>query len=59
MSKDMNLVQGAAHQSGAVLPATSSTRHIFEDALAGRGELDISAVTTYVMNLAKEEMPIA
>ena len=59
MSKDMNLVQSAAHQSGAVLPATSSTRHIFEDALAGRGELDISAVTTYVLTLAKEEMPIA
>jgi len=58
MSKDMNLVQSAAHESGAVLPATSSTRHIFEDALAGRGELDISAVTTYVLNLANEEVPI-
>jgi 3-hydroxyisobutyrate dehydrogenase len=58
MSKDMNLVQSAAHESGAVLPATSSTSHIFEDALVGRGELDISAVTTYVLTLAKEKTPI-
>ena len=58
MSKDMNLVHSAADRSGAVLPATSSTRHIFADALAGMGELDLSAVTTYVHTLAKEEIPI-
>jgi 3-hydroxyisobutyrate dehydrogenase len=58
MSKDMDLVDSAADQSGAVLPATSSTKHIFEDALAGRGELDLSAITTYVQTLAKEEIPI-
>jgi 3-hydroxyisobutyrate dehydrogenase len=58
MSKDINLVDSAANRSGAVLPATSSTKHIFEDALAGSGELDISAVTTYVQTLAKEEIPI-
>jgi 3-hydroxyisobutyrate dehydrogenase len=58
MSKDMNLVDSAADRSGAVLPATSSTKHIFEDALAGRGELDLSAITTYVQTLAKEEIPI-
>jgi len=53
MSKDMNLVDSAAVKSGAVLPATASTKHIFEDALAGRGELDLSAVTTYVQTLAQ------
>jgi 3-hydroxyisobutyrate dehydrogenase len=58
MSKDMNLVDSAANRSGAVLPATSSTKHVFDDALAGRGELDISAVTTYVQSLAQEEIPI-
>jgi 3-hydroxyisobutyrate dehydrogenase-like beta-hydroxyacid dehydrogenase len=58
MSKDINLVDSAANRSGAALPATSSTKHIFEDALAGSGELDISAVTTYVQTLAQEEIPI-
>ena len=58
MSKDMNLVHSAADRSGAVLPATSSTKHIFEDALAGKGELDLSAVTTYVQTLAQDEIPI-
>jgi 3-hydroxyisobutyrate dehydrogenase len=58
MSKDMNLVRSAAERSGAVLPATSSTKQIFEDALAGMGELDLSAVTTYVQTLTKEEIPI-
>ena len=58
MSKDMNLVHSAADRSGAVLPATSSTQHIFEDALDGRGELDLSAVTTYVQMLAQKEIPV-
>ena len=58
MSKDMSLVHSAADRSGAVLPATTSTKHIFQDALAGRGELDLSAVTTYVQTLAQEEIPI-
>jgi len=52
MSKDLNLVDNAANRSGAVLPATSATKRIFEDALAGKGELDLSAVTTYVQALA-------
>jgi 3-hydroxyisobutyrate dehydrogenase len=51
MSKDMNLVHSAADRSGAVLPATSATNHIFEDALAEKGGLDLSAVTTYVQTL--------
>jgi 3-hydroxyisobutyrate dehydrogenase len=58
MSKDLNLVGNAADESGAILPATSATKHIFEEALAGKGELDLSAVTTYVQTLAPGENPI-
>jgi 3-hydroxyisobutyrate dehydrogenase len=53
MSKDLNLVDHAADRSGAVLPATSATKHIFEDALADKGELDLSAVTSYVQTLTQ------
>ena len=56
MSKDINLALRAAQQSGAVLPAASSTRHIFEDALVGMGALDLSAVTTYVQNLVEQNI---
>ncbi len=52
MSKDMNLVHDAAVRSGAALPAASATRRIFENAAAERGELDLSAVTPYVLDLA-------
>jgi 3-hydroxyisobutyrate dehydrogenase len=55
MSKDMKLVHSAADRAGAVLPATSATDDIFEDALAEKGELDLSAVTTYVQTLAQKE----
>jgi 3-hydroxyisobutyrate dehydrogenase-like beta-hydroxyacid dehydrogenase len=58
MSKDMNLVHSAADRSGAVLPATTSTQHIFQDALADRGDLDLSAVTAYVQTLALKETAI-
>jgi 3-hydroxyisobutyrate dehydrogenase-like beta-hydroxyacid dehydrogenase len=52
MTKDLNLVQSAADQSGAELPAGSATRQMFVEALAERGELDISAVASYVRTLA-------
>ena len=55
MSKDMNLVQDAAISSGAVLPAASVTRRVFADATAERGELDLSAITPYVLGLAVPE----
>jgi 3-hydroxyisobutyrate dehydrogenase len=59
MSKDLNLVDDAADLSGAMLPATSATKQIFADALAGKGELDLSAVTTYVQTLAPGEIRVA
>ena len=52
MNKDLNLVQSAADRSGAELPAGWATKQIFEEALAERGELDISAVASYVRALA-------
>ena len=58
MSKDLNLVQSVACRSGAELPAGSATRRVFEEALADRGELDISAVTSYVQELANRSNPV-
>jgi 3-hydroxyisobutyrate dehydrogenase len=58
MSKDLNLVQSVADQSGAELPAGSATRRIFEEALTDRGELDISAVAPYVRTLANRSNPV-
>lgn len=54
MSKDMNLVHRAATGAGAELPAALATSQVFEGALAKRGELDLSAVTPYVLGLADE-----
>ncbi len=59
MSKDLNLVNNAADLSGAILPATSATKQIFADALAGKGELDLSAITTYVQTLTPGELPVS
>ena len=54
MSKDMNLVHSAAARAGTELPAALVTRRVFEDALAERGELDLSAITPYVARLAEQ-----
>lgn len=53
MSKDLNLVQSAAEQSGAQLPAAEAARFIFEDALAESGDLDLSAVTQHVLSMGR------
>ena len=53
MSKDLNLVQNAAEQSGAQLPAAEAARFIFEDALAESGDLDLSAVTLHVLSMGR------
>ena len=55
MNKDLNLVQSAADRSGAELPAGWATKQNFEEALAERGELDISAITSYVRALANSK----
>lgn len=58
MSKDLNLVDDAADLSGAILPATSATKQIFAAALAGKGELDLSAVATYIQSLAPGDIHV-
>lgn len=52
MSKDMNLVQAAAADSGAELPATSATQQILAEVLPERGDLDFSAIAPHVLNLS-------
>ncbi len=53
MAKDLNLVKIAADRSETELPAGLETNQIFQEAVAERGELDISAVASYVRTLAK------
>jgi len=52
MNKDLNLVQNAAARSGVELPAASATIGTFGKAVGERGELDISAIASYVRALA-------
>lgn len=54
MNKDLNLVQKAAARSVAALPATSATIHTFGKANGDRGELDISAIASFVRTLATQ-----
>jgi 3-hydroxyisobutyrate dehydrogenase-like beta-hydroxyacid dehydrogenase len=54
MDKDLRLVQDAANGSIAALPAASATIHTFGKAVADRGELDISAITSYIHALANQ-----
>jgi 3-hydroxyisobutyrate dehydrogenase len=54
MSKDMDLVHSAANAAGAELPAASATRAILEDARAESGDLDLSAITPYVLKLGQQ-----
>ena len=56
MSKDMNLAQSAADESGAELPAGRAANDVFQKALAESGELDISAIAAYVHTLSKLEV---
>jgi len=51
MTKDLSLIHDAAVRSGAELPAARVTRRIFEEAIAKSGELDISAIASYVLTL--------
>lgn len=53
MSKDLNLVHSAAHGAVANLPAASVANQVFQDAVTESGELDLSAITPYVLKLAE------
>ena len=49
MSKDMDLVMDAARKSGADLPAASVTQSVLASSVPTRGNLDLSAITPYVI----------
>jgi 3-hydroxyisobutyrate dehydrogenase-like beta-hydroxyacid dehydrogenase len=49
MSKDMNLVMDAATISGADLPAASLTQFVLAANVAANGDLDLAAITPYVI----------
>jgi 3-hydroxyisobutyrate dehydrogenase-like beta-hydroxyacid dehydrogenase len=55
MNKDLDLVRNAATGSGVALPAASATIDTFGKAVGERGELDISAITSYVRALTKSK----
>ena len=54
MSKDLNLVYSAAKESGAELPATEAARLMYESALSESANLDLSAVTPYLLGSASK-----
>jgi 3-hydroxyisobutyrate dehydrogenase-like beta-hydroxyacid dehydrogenase len=49
MSKDMDLVMDAARSSGADLPAASAAQRVLKSNLASNGDLDLSAITPFVV----------
>ncbi|MGC1870728.1 MAG: NAD(P)-dependent oxidoreductase [Acidobacteriaceae bacterium] len=49
MSKDMDLVMDAAKISGADLPAASAAQRVLTSSLASSGDLDLSAITPFVV----------
>jgi 3-hydroxyisobutyrate dehydrogenase-like beta-hydroxyacid dehydrogenase len=55
LSKDMDLVDKAAKASGAVLPAAKVTQSILASMLPEAGDMDISAVASFVGHLAAPE----
>jgi 3-hydroxyisobutyrate dehydrogenase len=58
MSKDMDLVLDAARASGAELPATSVVQSDFFSALASNGDLDMSAIASFILNASmKRSLP--
>jgi 3-hydroxyisobutyrate dehydrogenase-like beta-hydroxyacid dehydrogenase len=51
MSKDMDLVMDAARASGAELPAASVAQSVLASNLPASGDLDLSAITPFVVDL--------
>lgn len=54
MSKDMDLVIDAARASGAYLPAASVAQSVLGSTLYASGDLDLSAITPYLIGLKTE-----
>jgi 3-hydroxyisobutyrate dehydrogenase-like beta-hydroxyacid dehydrogenase len=54
MSKDMNLVMDAARKTGADLPAASAAQLVLASVVLERGDLDLSAITPFVIGEEQE-----
>jgi 3-hydroxyisobutyrate dehydrogenase len=54
MSKDMDLVMDAAKMSGADLPAASVAQSVLASSVPTSGDLDLSAITPYVVGRGKK-----
>jgi 3-hydroxyisobutyrate dehydrogenase len=50
MSKDMDLVMDAASASGADLPAASVAQSVMASNVSTSGDLDLSAITPFVVD---------
>jgi len=55
MSKDMDLVMDAARKSGADLPAASAAQSVLASNVLTRGELDLSAITPFVIGEVRSD----
>ena len=49
MSKDMDLVMGAAKASGADLPAARAAQSVLASNLSSNGDQDLSAITPFIV----------
>jgi 3-hydroxyisobutyrate dehydrogenase len=54
MSKDMDLVMDAARTTGAELPAASVAQSVLASNVSASGNLDLSAITSFVISLGSE-----
>ena len=58
MNKDLHLARNASVRSVDALPAASATIHTFAKAVGERGELDISAIASFVRALVNRTVTI-
>jgi 3-hydroxyisobutyrate dehydrogenase-like beta-hydroxyacid dehydrogenase len=59
MSKDLNLVMAAAANSHAKLPLASAAQQVFAANVASSGDLDLSAITPYIVDLDDDQAAAA
>jgi 3-hydroxyisobutyrate dehydrogenase len=58
MSKDMDLILETAGSVGADLPAASATKSVLDANVGTKGDLDLSAITPFVIHHAGEDSSI-
>ncbi len=55
MAKDMDLIVETAKTAGADLPAATATRSVFDANIEASGDLDLSAITSFVVHHKAEQ----